>query len=259
MKRIGTALFALLVISLIAISIAVIARVQSPTIASWIHSTKTVAIGVEHNLSKLKQRSQKQFASFRSWYGVNRNEIVSSTEWAKSLRQSETYSFALLLLAVSVLLWGRENARQLKDLFSHLVTRDPVPFNKKIGVKKDYLTIVRQVIFYSCLYILYELISRFLAFRNDSDVAFYSNLTFRATLIVLLLCAHRSLKKGILNQKTLSDDQQETLLEWFEKHFATLNVSAGRVRRLAISIFLLTIGPSILLHIPQLLDFIVSL
>jgi hypothetical protein len=253
------AIFILVTVYPLTDQIATANRGQNSTSPSLESSIIKISINAERDLSDAKQWLQNQSDSFRIWYSANRAQVVSDTEWAKSLRQSEAYSVALLLLAGSVLLWGRDNIQQLKELFLHLVQRDPVPFNKKIGVKQDYLSIVRQVIFYSCLYILYELVSRLLAFRNDSDVAFYANLVFRATLIFLLLRAYRSLKNGILNQETLSDDKKQTLQQWFNEHFARLNVSATRVRRLAISIFILTIGPSVLLHVPQLLDFVVSL
>lgn len=191
---------------------------------------------------------------FRDWYVANRTTVVKATSFFHAVGRSQPYSLALLFLFVSTLLWGRERQAQLRNLFVKLMSKAPIPLYRNGGVTDEHIRIVRELLFFTCVYILYELAARFLAFQDTSNVSFYSNFVFRLILILLLLRAHWRLRINVLGRKTLSDEQKMHLQEWFDEHFAHLDVSATTVRRLAIGIFLFTFGPTAIYHLPQVLD-----
>ena len=176
----------------------------SPVSIGGAASSKTSLVPLSKNLDVRVAAVLHACREFWLKYRADVRRISEVSEQVRNEGFVQYFGFVFFLVFMF-----REKIYSIRSFFNKMMEKNPLPAYRKGGIKDEYIVRVRKILFYFCIYFIYQIIQYPLSFGSHSQVAFFADLMFQSVIVTLLLVEYFRLKRSVSKRWRGDPDRHE--------------------------------------------------
>ncbi len=208
-------------------------------------------------LSFIDQEVWTALKAFSAYYLQHREQVVQAARASDFVRHN--WYFGIGAFVVYALITLPRDGGAIVGFFNQMMKKAPLPAYRKGGVTDIDIEKTRKVLFFYCLYLLYQVIQFPLTVGQDNQITFYADAAIQVILLGALFGSFGDLKLNFLDAWKGEADldrkaKAQKMKNWLDTKLSGMNVRWRDMRGYALSVFAVNFLPWALFHAPGALD-----
>lgn len=192
----------------------------------------------------------------RSWIEY-RDDVQMLSDVSQKIRSERITSY--LGFGLFVLLVAPRNIQNIRAFFNQMMKKHPLPAFNKGGINDENIMQARKVLFFFCLFLIYQIVQFPLTNGHESELAFVSDFAFQFVIITFLISEYRGLKRALEERWRNDPSRSAYMQDWLNSKLDGMNVKWRNIRKLAVGVLMVGFGPAFGAHLYGWMDSLAGL
>ena len=239
------------------IDVAVRARALRSGLLGLVLSFLVAGVSVAGDAGPVDTTSGSGQSPLAAWWESHGDAVREASDFFMTVRADEP--IGLLSFALLVVLVLPRNAKAVRSFFNQIMSKYPLEAFRKGRVHDEDIAQARKLLFFYCLFLIYQVIQMPLTLGADGVLPFMADLVFQVLLLGFLFSAYRQLRRSMRLRWKDDEDRRQKMTEWLNSKLEGMNVRIHEMRKLALSVFAVSFGPVAIEKPPSLISTLVAL
>lgn len=194
----------------------------------------------------------KSLHAFHDFWTKYRADVKRVSEVSQQIRNERFvpisgFAFFLIFLAP-------RKVANIRLFFNQMMEKHPLPAYRQGGVTDDEIAQARKVLFFFCLYFVYQIVQFPLTIKNHDGIAFFADLIFQVVIVGFLLSGYFRLQHLMSERWENDAERHEAMMKWLNTKLEGMQIKWGELRRITVGIFFVSFSPYFFAHVFGWLD-----